>query len=69
MESSCFYNGSSTRLSRRPCVAFSRRSQFACEGLNRLALLAKKVVVWPDIPISEAIASYKIQEQYSKESS
>jgi len=61
----CFYNGLSTRLSRRLCVAFSRRSQFSCESLNRLALLAKKVVVWPGIPISEEVASYKIQEQYS----
>jgi hypothetical protein len=30
-----------------------------------LALLAKKVVVWPGIPISKEVASYKIQEQYS----
>jgi outer membrane protein len=56
----------STRLSRRWLRSVIEALPVSCESLNRLALLAEKVFVWPGIPISEVIAS-KIQEQYSKE--
>jgi hypothetical protein len=67
VNSGCFYNGSSTRLSRRSLRGVFAALPVCMRESQSARLTRKKVFVWLSIPISEAIASYKIQEQYSKE--
>jgi hypothetical protein len=69
VESACSYNGIIHTPESPVVVDIFAALPVCLRESESLALLAKEVVGWLGILISEGIASYKIQEQYSKESS
>jgi len=63
VNSACFYNELSTRLSRRLCVAFFAALPVFMRESESARLTRKKGSCVAGY--SEEVASYKIQEQYS----